>query len=94
MVYNMENLIELLKERGGIFNVKFIKADGSKRSMNARFGVKKNLKGVGLKYNPEARGNIVVFSMNDKGYRTVRLDNVISIKFNGLTYLNKIDNGV
>ena len=86
----MENLIDLLKETGGIFNVKFYKADGTSRSMNARFGVRKGVNGKGLRYDPLERNNIVVFSMNDNGFRTVKLDNVVSIKFNGHTLLNKL----
>jgi hypothetical protein len=86
----MENLIDLLKETGGIFNVKFYKQDGTLRSINARFGVRKGVTGAGLKYNPSERNNIVVFSMNDNGFRTVKLNNVVSIKFNGLTLLNKL----
>lgn len=86
----MENLIDLLKETGGIFNVKFYKQDGTLRSMNARFGVRKGVNGKGLRYDPYERNNIIVFSMNDNGFRTVKLDNVVSIKFNGLTLLNKL----
>lgn len=86
----MENLIDLLKQTGGIFNVKFYKQDGTLRSINARFGVRKGVNGKGLRYDPLERNNIVVFSMNDNGFRTVKLNNVVSIKFNGLTLLNKL----
>lgn len=86
----MEKLIELLKETGGIFNVKFYKQDGTLRSINARFGVRKGVNGKGLRYDPYERNNIIVFSMNDNGFRTVKLDNVVSIKFNGYTLLNKL----
>ena len=86
----MENLIDLLKQTGGIFNVKFYKADGTLRSINARFGVRKGVTGKGLSYNPSERNNIVIFSMNDNGFRTVKLDNIVSIKFNGYTLLNKL----
>ena len=86
----MENLIDLLKQTGGIFNVKFYKQDGTLRSINARFGVRKGVNGKGLRYDQLERNNIVVFSMNDNGFRTVKLNNVVSIKFNGLTLLNKL----
>ena len=78
----MENLIDLLKQTGGIFNVKFYKADGTSRSMNARFGVRKGVNGVGLKYNPSERNNIIVYSMQDRGFRTIKLDRIRTIKFN------------
>jgi hypothetical protein len=86
----MENLLELLRERGGIFNVKFHKADGTLRSMNARFGVRKGVTGKGLKYNPSERSNIIVYSMKDNGFRTINYDRIVSIKFNGSTFLNKL----
>lgn len=78
----MENLIDLLKQTGGIFNVKFYKADGTSRSMNARFGVRKGVNGAGLKYNPSERNNIIVYSMQDRGFRTIKLDRIRTIKFN------------
>lgn len=86
----MKNLLEYLQQTGGIFNVKFYKTNGELRSINARFGVRKGVTGKGLSYNPEEYGNIIIFSMNDNGFRTVKLDNVVSIKFNGLTLLNKL----
>lgn len=86
----MKNLLEYLQQTGGIFNVKFYKTNGELRSINARFGVRKGVTGKGLSYSPEEYGNIIIFSMNDNGFRTVKLDNVVSIKFNGLTLLNKL----
>jgi hypothetical protein len=78
------NLKEL--RNGRIFNVTFTKADGSLRRMNARLGVKKYTNGKGLKYNTLDAGNLIVFSMNDKGYRTVKIKNILEIKCNGKVY--------
>ena len=36
----MEKLLQELRSTGGIFNVRFYKKDGSRRSINARFGVR------------------------------------------------------
>lgn len=73
-------------QNGKIFNVTFLKANGELRRMNARLGVKKNLKGTGLKYDPVARGNLIVYSMQDQGYRTIKLSNILRIKCNGNVY--------
>ena len=81
----MKFTIEQL-QNGRIFNVTFVKANGSVRRMNARLGVKKNLKGTGLKYDAIQRGNLIVYSMSDKGYRTVKLGSVLRIKCNGNVY--------
>jgi hypothetical protein len=73
-------------QNGRIFNVTFTKINGEVRRMNARLGVKKNLKGTGLKYDAQSRGNLIVYSMSDKGYRTVKLGSILRIKCNGEVY--------
>jgi hypothetical protein len=73
-------------QNGRIFNVTFVKQNGEIRRMNARLGVKKNLKGTGLKYDPTSRGNLIVYSMSDKGYRTIKLGSILRIKCNGTVY--------
>ena len=71
---------------GRIFNVQFVKKDGSVRSMNARLGVTKHLRSGQLKYNPTDKNYIIVFSMGDGGYRTISLEHVLRIKCNGNEY--------
>ena len=43
-----------------------------------RVGVKKHLKGVGMNYVPEDKGLITLWCHT--GYRTIKVDNVISVK--------------
>lgn len=69
--------------RGRFFTVKFHKADGSKRVMNCRIGVKKFLKGGKLSYKPEDKPNLRVVFETRKGYRTINLDTVYYIKSGG-----------
>jgi hypothetical protein len=83
----MQELLKQLKQTGGIFNVQFYKTNGERRSINARFGVRKGVNGKGLKYEPSDYNNVIVFSMNDNGFRTVNLDRVVRIKFNGQVHL-------
>lgn len=74
-ITNIKGYIESLN--GKFFTVKFIKKDGSTRTMNARTGVVKYLKGgKSLNSNPY---HIVVFDMATKGYRTVDLSTVFEI---------------
>lgn len=73
-------------KNGRIFNVTFVKRNSEVRRMNARLGVKKNLKGTGLKYDPTSRGNLIVYSMSDNGYRTINLNSILRIKCNGVEY--------
>lgn len=81
----MKFKVDMLKN-GRIFNVQFVKEDGSLRKMNARLGVTKYLRGGQLKYNPSDKNYLIVFSMGDKDYRTVNLETAVRIKCNGNEY--------
>jgi hypothetical protein len=72
---------------GKLFSIKFLKDDYSERTMVARFGVRKYRSGTGMKYDAEARGNLVVFSMQDDGYRTFKFDRLLKVKANGQTII-------
>jgi len=72
---------QILSTNGKIFGVTFIKKDGTTRNMTARLGVRKNLKGVGLSFNPDERNLIVVFDMRKKAYRMINLSTIISMKY-------------
>ena len=66
------------------FTVKFIKkTDGEERVMNCRLDVKKHLKGGKLNYDAKAANNLIVWSLDSKGYRTIPLDNLIEIREGG-----------
>ena len=69
--------------KGKFFTVEHIKKDGSIRKTNARLGVKKHLKGVGLGYDPIEKELITVYDVQIKAYRTVNLKTLKSIKFRG-----------
>jgi hypothetical protein len=69
-------MLEQIKN-GKIFSVTFVKKDGSLRKMTARLGVKKNLKGVGLKFDPAEKNLLVVFDMHKRAYRMINLKTII-----------------
>ena len=71
---------EFVGDNGKLFSVTFRKSDGSIRKMVARLNVTSYLNGNGARYNAAERNNIVVFSMQDKGYRTIKIDNLLRIK--------------
>ena len=89
-------LIYRLIDQAGekMFGAHFIAKDGTLRKMVARTGVQKDLKGVGLNYNPRDVNNAVVFDMNAKNrnrltkgaYRTINLDTTQYLKVNGDEY--------
>lgn len=69
--------------KGNFFRACFVKKDGTIREMTARFGVKKHLKGGELSYNPEERGYIVVFDVEKEQYRTINMEKLIFLRYNG-----------
>ena len=77
------------KQTGRIFTVTFIKrTNGERRVMNARFGVKKHLKGGTLKYNPVEHRLIGCFDVTPgKGYRMIATESITELKINGAHYM-------
>jgi hypothetical protein len=72
--------------KGKIFSATFVKSNGDIRVMTARTGVKKNLKGVGMRYNPEERNLIGVFDMNKRQYRLINIGTLLNVKIAGVLY--------
>lgn len=72
---------QILATNGRFFSVSFIKKDGTTRKMTARLGVKKDIKGVGLKFNPTEKNLIVVFDVHKKAYRMINLLTIFKFKF-------------
>lgn len=72
---------QILATNGRFFSVSFVKKDGTERKMTARLGVKKDIKGVGLKFNPTERNLIVVFDIHKKAYRMINLSTIFKFKF-------------
>jgi hypothetical protein len=85
----MENLITEIKKTIGnkIFSVEFVKKDGSVREMVCRFGVTKHLKGGELNHNPAELGHLIVFDMQKEAYRTINVNTLKRIKFEGQEYI-------
>lgn len=77
--------------KGKIFSVEFIKKDGSNRTMNCRVGVRKGVKGIGLKYNPIDKGLLTVYDMNKRDFRTINAKTIKSLTIEGTKFeVNKL----
>ena len=72
--------------RGRAAGVTFIKKDGTVRTMNARLGVVKYLKGGRKTVGKFGDPYLTVWSFNDQAYRTVNLLSVYKVNANGETY--------
>lgn len=66
---------------GRIFSVEFVKKDGTLRKMTCRIGVKKYLKGGGLKFDPKAYSLLPVFDMHKEAYRMINLKTIRKVSF-------------
>ena len=90
-----DQIVDLIKDtKGAFFTVTFIKKDGTERTMNCRFGVKKYLRGGDLPYDPVQKGLLPVWDPQavDKGGDGYRMINVGTIKYakvNGKEYTVK-----
>lgn len=70
---------------GKIFSARFIKKDGSTRSIVARIGVSKNLQGG--QNGASAKNNLVtVYDMAKGGYRIINLKTLLTLKASGEIY--------
>jgi len=72
-------------DNGRFFSVTFRKKDGTIRKMLARRGVKRNLQG-NPRYNPDDYNLLVVWSVNDEAYRSIKINRILEVKANGLTF--------
>ena len=92
-----QDLIKLIKAtdprntgNGEFFTVTFTKrTDGTIRTMNARLGVRKYLKGGELPYDAAAKELLPVFDVAKKAYRMIDLRSIISAKLGGQEYIVK-----
>jgi len=69
-----------------IFSARFIKRDGTERTMRCRLGVRKHLKGGTLSYDPAAVNNLIVFDMERGAYRTIPFDRILELRVSGETF--------
>lgn len=84
------NIYILKKElKGKFFSATFLKKDGTVRKINCRLGVVKALKGGELRYNAEAANNLIVWDLQKKEYRTISLDKLVTLRYNGKEILGK-----
>ena len=69
-----------------IFNVEFIKKDGTHRLMTARLQVQKGVKGVGLNFDPAQHKLITAYDMRKGAFRMINCNNLVSLSSNKKKY--------
>lgn len=74
--------------RGEFFTVTFVKrTDGTTRTINARLGVRRYLRGGDLPYDPIEKGLLPVYDVQKRDYRMINLGTIISAKVGGVDYI-------
>jgi len=92
-VAEVMNLIDSAK--GKFFAVTFVeRKTGEVRHMICRTGVRKYVKGVGLKFNPRERGLVGVWSADAQGYRFIPCEMVMQLVIAGQTYNFEMPNRI
>lgn len=79
---NIETLKKAIKKTNStLFTVRFIKADGTERTMYCKTGVKRFLSKKHNKKVVKSNDNLVrVFDAESKGYKSFKLDSVLEFK--------------
>jgi len=80
-VTNAEAVNEIRKSRG-FMGVKFVKKDGSIRTLNCRLGVKKHLRG-GKDTTHHIPKYITVWSRHDREYRKINANTILAVTTRG-----------
>ena len=81
-VLTVSFLKQIIGDKNKIFNVTFVKRDGTLRSFNAIRCSAKALKGGDLKYSPEKHRLITCFAMDELEWKSFSIDRVVRIKAN------------
>ena len=84
-----DKAIQMIKDsRGKIFGVSFIKrTTGEVRHMSARRGVRKDVTGEGLQYDPESKQLLTVYDMNKQGHRMLNTETLYRLSLKGMDYI-------
>jgi len=90
IVINQQEARDLVINYKGnkFFTVVFVKrTNGEVRTMNCRKGVRKNVSGVGLRFDPRTKGLVSVFDIPKDKHRFVSLDQIKRVSMNGNRYI-------
>ena len=81
------NLLHLPENQTQFFGGSYTKLDGTIRTFNGRRKVTKHLRGGELKYDPSTRGNVIYWDRSKEAYRTIRTDDLISLRIGKQDYI-------
>ena len=89
MAYRINRDYDRIKKilgTGKISYVEFYKKDGSLRKMLGRTGVRKDVTGEGLKFDPKEKNLITFRDVQKQAHRMINVDTIQTIKAQGIEY--------
>ena len=83
-----EAIIEIKKSDGKIFSVVFRKrTTGEWRKLVGRLGVRKDVNGTGLAYDPESKKLMTVYDVQNRGWRMIPTESIALLNTKGESYV-------
>tara|TARA_B100000029_G_C17158658_1_gene808784 strand:+ start:316 stop:594 length:279 start_codon:yes stop_codon:yes gene_type:complete len=83
-----EAVIKIEESEGKIFSVVFRKrTTGEWRKLIGRLGVRKDVNGTGLKYDPETKQLMTVYDMQNQGWRMINKNSITELQTKGESYV-------
>lgn len=85
IIMTRNEIVKLIKESNGkILSVTFIKrSTGTERTLLCRIGVTSHLHGGDRAYDFDQHALIIVFDMKEKKYKSIPIENIISLRLGG-----------
>ena len=78
------SMLKMFVGTGRFATVDFVTIKGTPRTVNGRVSVKKGTTGKGLSYDPNAAGNLIIWSRTEKSFKTIKAANVRAIRADGM----------
>ena len=83
-----EAVIKIEESEGKIFSVVFRKrTTGEWRKLIGRLGVRKDVNGTGLNYDPETKQLMTVYDMQNQGWRMINKNSITELQTKGESYV-------
>ena len=84
--YGIAEVVPEILMSGQVCRVDYMKKDGEVTTMVCRTGVGKYVTGRGTSPTNLSEGRLSVYSFDRQGYRTLKLNNIMTIKHGGILY--------
>lgn len=81
----------VLKTAGRFFYVEYVKKDGTIKRTTARLGVRRNITGEGLGYDPAKKSLMVIWDVKAHGYRMLNLRTILYLRCGDLVYDDRVN---